>query len=62
MTVWATHGTTESGDDLPIVLWFDKPSDEEIDAWYKNWAPEEYSEVGFVHWNLVEAYKGKDKQ
>lgn len=51
---WASHGRTESGDDLPIVLWDHPPGDEEVDAWYENWSPEEYSEVGFVLWTVDE--------
>lgn len=48
MNVYATHGHTESGDALPIVLWDSKPKDEEVQAKYAELLPgEEGLEVHF---------------
>lgn len=47
--IWATTGRTESGDDLEILLWDHKPTDKEVDAYYRESLPEEYEEVGFVN-------------
>lgn len=50
--LWVTYGHTESHDDLPVVIWHHKPTDEEIDEYYASILPEEYEEVGFVNWTL----------
>jgi hypothetical protein len=53
MKQWLTTGQTESCDKLPSILWKGrKPTSEEIDAKYKELLPDEYSEVGFVNWDL----------
>ena len=49
---WATFGTTESGDDLPIFLWAEKPSREEVEERYRAAVPVEYEEVGHVCWKI----------
>lgn len=53
MDKYATYGTTESGDDLQIVVWNHLPQTDEIDNLYKEYYPEEYEEVGFVHWQIM---------
>lgn len=46
-----TYGRTESGDDLPVLIWPKSPTDEEVDAKYRELLPTEYEEVGFVNWS-----------
>lgn len=53
--VWVTTGNTESGDDLEILLWDHEPTDEEVDARYRETNEIEYEEVGFVHHSTQEA-------
>lgn len=58
MKQYITKGITESGDDLPVVLWKGrKPKNEEVDAKYRELLPEEYEEVGFVNWD-IETFSG----
>ncbi len=42
--MWATYGRIESGDDIQIVLWDHEPNRREVDAWYKDYYPDEYEE------------------
>ena len=51
-----TGGSTESGDDIGLTVWYHKPTDEEVENMYKNdpWLKEEYDEVGFIHWEFYE--------
>lgn len=56
--VWITYGKTESSDDLPLVSWKQKPSDDMVEAKYKELLPEEYEEVGFVNWKLDRTIEG----
>jgi len=52
--LWATYGLTDSGDDLPILLWGHEPSKDEVDARYSAILPDEYSECGGVSWDIQE--------
>ena len=54
---WVVFGRTESGDDLPILLFKSKPSKDRVNAEYREMLPEEYEEIGFVHWQLDEIYE-----
>lgn len=53
---WITYGQTESGDALPVLIWWGchhpEPSPEEVDRAYRLRLPEEYIYVGAVHWVL----------
>ena len=40
--IWASYGQTESGDDIPILLWDHQPTDEEMHKAYKTLLPAEY--------------------
>jgi hypothetical protein len=52
---WVTYGRTESGDNLPVVIWKHKPTEREINKWYRTWSPEEYKDAGGVSWKLETA-------
>ncbi len=54
---WSTFGKTESGDDLPVLLWAseDAPTPEMIDVAYHKLVPIEYEDVGHVCWRLAQA-------
>lgn len=45
-SVWITHGTTESGDEMPMVAWPQEPDGEAIIAHYKDLIPEEFDAFG----------------
>jgi hypothetical protein len=51
--VWATYGTTESGDDLGVAIWYHCPTANEVDEYYRSYWPEEYESVGYVRWKLT---------
>lgn len=53
--IFATYGSTESGDDLPVLLWKEEPSKDAVNDVYRSILPEEYDEVGFVCWKVMEA-------
>lgn len=55
MKLWASTGRTESGDDLRVLIWNEKPTKEQVDAAYKKLCPIEYREVGFVNHRTDEA-------
>lgn len=60
--VAATYGSTESGDDLPILLWAYHPSVEDVNAKYKELLPAEFEDPnenggggyspGCVNWSI----------
>lgn len=52
---WVTTGWTESGDPLVVLIFKNKPIDDDIDKAYKVIYPLEYKEVGFVNWHLQES-------
>ncbi len=54
---WISNGRTESGDDLPLLLWNRKPTEKEVEAEYRERLPEEFEEVGFVHFSTDRAEK-----
>jgi hypothetical protein len=52
---WVSTGNTESGDDLALIFWGPKkPLNSNVEAFYREAYHQEYEEVGFVHWELVE--------
>ncbi len=54
--VWASFGKTESGDELPVLLWRGTPpSSAAVDAAYRKLLPIEYEEIGHVLWHLGQA-------
>lgn len=55
MSVFVTYGKTESGDDLPLLVWRSRPHEETVDAKYRKMLPDEYEEVGFVNHKTREA-------
>ena len=56
---WVSIGTTESGDDLPPVVWSGgMPTKEMVDDHYRKLMPNEYEEVGGVHHKTVLASIG----
>lgn len=57
MTMYVTYGTTESGDDLQVIVWDCCPTDSEVNEAYSAIYPEEYSEVGFVNWSVQKAVR-----
>jgi hypothetical protein len=50
---YVSFGKTESSDDLPLLMWDGEPSDEMVDAAYRELLPDEYEEVGFVSWTVA---------
>lgn len=65
-----TYGRTESGDDLPVLLWKYYPSNEDINIKYKELLPAEFEEIdsegtnwapGFVNWNIEAAPEVVDR-
>ena len=50
--MWVTYGQTESGDDLDIVGWDHRPTDDEVENLYRKLYPEEYDAPGFVNWSI----------
>ncbi len=57
MKAWASFGKTESGDDLPVLLWHsnEEPIEGKVDEAYRKLLPIEYEEVGWVVWKLCQA-------
>lgn len=53
--MYVSYGRTESGDDLPVIVWRDKPTDDAVEAAYKELMPYEYEEDCPVSWQLEEA-------
>jgi hypothetical protein len=49
MAKWISYGETESGDDLKPILWDEKPTDEQVEAAYRDLYPIEFKEVGWVY-------------
>jgi hypothetical protein len=58
MPLYASSGSTESGDDLPILLFSEPPEAEAVDARYREMMPDEYiieddgSEFSCVNWEV----------
>jgi hypothetical protein len=50
--IWLSSGRTESGDDLPIIMWDGKPSDDEVLEAYVEIYGEEERE--YISWMLEE--------
>lgn len=48
--VWVTYGTTESGDDLGVIIWHHYPTDDEINRAYRETYASEYDSIGWVNW------------
>ncbi|WP_420381697.1 hypothetical protein [Novosphingobium sp.] len=42
--LWATHGSTESGDSLPVILWSSIPDETTVHKVYEVLLPEEYGQ------------------
>lgn len=55
MKTWVSYGSTESSDDLPVLLWKKKPTDKMVERAYRKLLPLEFEEIGFVNWKLSEA-------
>jgi hypothetical protein len=53
--MWVTYGTTESGDDLQVVIWKKEPLDEAVDNYYQITNEIEYEEIGYVLWKKAKA-------
>lgn len=49
MKVFVTHGHTESGDDMPLVVWPQRPSFETVVAAYRDLIPYEFEVFGDSH-------------
>ncbi len=45
-----TYGTTLSGDDIPLILWYYHPTHTQINEEYSRLLPEEYKISGSVDW------------
>lgn len=55
--LWVTFGKTESGDDLRLIVWgIKKPTNNQVEAVYKEMYPYEYEEVGYVYWVIDRAF------
>lgn len=52
---WVSYGRTESGDDLPVLIFENKPSDEFVEYEYKLIMPWEFEDGLEVHYSVVEA-------
>ena len=52
--IYVTHGTTESGDVLQLLLWAHNPTDEMVEDAYREMYPEEFKEIGFVNWDIMQ--------
>jgi hypothetical protein len=53
--MYVTYGRTESGDDLPVIIWKRKPSNKKVEAAYKEHVPYEYEAGCPVSWQLDKA-------
>ncbi|MCP1937371.1 hypothetical protein J2R95_003166 [Bradyrhizobium japonicum] len=53
--MYVSYGSTESGDDLPVIVWRRKPSNKKVEEAYKELVPYEYEEGCPVSWQLDEA-------
>jgi hypothetical protein len=53
--VWVSHGETESGDALDLIVWTKQPTKGQVDAVYREKYPQEYDEVGRVCFEISEA-------
>ncbi len=58
--MWITYGTTESGDDLEVLLWDYQPTPRDVEDKYRKIYPDEYEEVGFVNFKIDFALNAKE--
>jgi len=42
--LFATYGRTESGDDIPVLLFDKRPTEDEVHARYRDLLPQEYDD------------------
>lgn len=57
--IYVVTGTTESGDNIPVLAFSYMPSGEEIDNLYRKIMPEEYiiedgEEVSLIYWDVLQ--------
>ena len=52
-----TYGRTESGDDLPIVVWLYDPTEDDVNSKYRSMLPQEYEECGGVAWTKTRSLR-----
>jgi hypothetical protein len=50
--IWVSHGNTESGDPIAILLWPKMPLRSEVKKVYMELYPDEYEEVGQVYFDI----------
>jgi hypothetical protein len=57
MSLHVSYGTTESGDDLPVLAWHGCPTDERVIEAYKRMLPAEFEEEapGRVNFRVEQA-------
>lgn len=53
--VWVSHGETESGDELDLIVWPKQPTKAQVETVYREKYPQEYDEVGHVCFKISEA-------